>query len=264
MNQIFSTLKVSSISEHILMLTLNRPEVRNAINSQMMQDLYRLWSSLNSKPEQIRCIILTGNGDKAFCAGADLKERYNLPTDVWLQQHSVLQQAMYAMTACEIPIIAAINGSAFGGGLELMLACDFAYAVPTAIFAQPEVKLGIMPGAMGTQNLPRAIGLRRAKEITFSGQSFTSEEALAWGLINKICSSQSLIDEVLEVAQQIADNAPIAVRQAKAAINFSEGVEPRQGYKFEVERYQDLISTQDRNEGVNAFNEKRKPHFIGE
>lgn len=259
----FSTLKLDQITDFILRVTLNRPEYRNAINSQMMLDLRDLWTHVYAEQEQLRCIILTGS-EKAFCAGADLKERKDLNTPVWLNQHAKLQQAMRAMLDCPVPIIAAVNGAAFGGGLELTLASDFAYAADTAIFAQSEVKLGIMPGAMGTQNLPRAAGLRRAKELTFSAQSFSAQQALEWGIINKICSSDTLNDEVLAVARKISENGPLAVREAKKALNFSQCTDPKAGFAFEIEAYSRLIPTKDRYEGISAFNEKRKPAFKGE
>src|SRR5262249_12895850 len=145
--------------------------------------------------------ILTGSGQKAFCAGADLKERQQIDLVTWRQQHNVFQQAMLAMLDCSIPIIAAVNGVAFGGGLELTLAADFAYAATTATFAQSETKLGIMPGAMGTQNLPSACGLRRAKELCFTGQAFSAQQACEWGIINQLVEPDDLLPKVMSVAQ---------------------------------------------------------------
>lgn len=260
----FKTLKVEHLPADILLVTLNRPEAMNAINSVMMQDLYQLWSNLYSHRGVIRCIILTGSGEKSFCAGADLKERKDLDLQTWQQQHTVFQQAMLAMIDCPIPIIAAVNGAAFGGGLELTMASDFAYAADTAIFAQSETKLGIMPGAMGTQNLPRACGLRRAKELCFTASPFTAAEALEWGILNRICSQQELMPAVLTTAQKIADNAVLAVRQSKKAMNMSQHLDLKSGFAFEIEAYNYLLTTKDRKEGINAFNEKRKPVFIGE
>ena len=261
MQMVYETLKLK-VTENLLIVTLNRPEVRNAINFQMMQELKQLWSDLYIDINGIRCVILTGAGDKAFCAGADLKERNNLDVKTWLMQHAVLEQAMLAMVDCPVPVIAAVNGPAFGGGLELILGSDFVYAVDTATFAFPEGKLGIIPGAMGTQNLPVACGLARAKEICFTGGAFNAEEAKAWGVVNKICSAENLLSEVLKTANVIINNAPLAITQLKKSLNATRA-NLITGYQFEIEAYKKLLPTDDRMEGISAFNEKRKPNFKG-
>jgi enoyl-CoA hydratase len=181
----------------------------------------------------------------------------------WRAQHAVIEQAIRAMMDCPVPIIAAVNGAAFAGGLELALACDFIYAAEHARFALTEVTLGIMPGAMGTQNLPRAIGTRRAKELVLSGTSFTSTEALAWGLVNAVTPLHDLMPTVLRVAEKIAANAPVSVRQAKKSLDRSEDLGRGDGYAFELEAYNRTIVTEDRLEGITAFNEKRKPLYKG-
>lgn len=260
----FQTLKIETIRPHILGVTLQRPEAMNAINSVMMKELWQLWSRLYADPSDLRCIILTGSGEKAFCAGADLKERRDIELSTWMQQHRFLQQAMLAMIDCPVPIIAAVNGAAFGGGLELTMASDFAYAATTATFAQSETKLGIMPGAMGTQNLPKACGLRRAKELCFTGAAFTAEQAWQWGIINQICAPQELMPTVIAVAEKIAQNAPVAVRQSKRAMNMSQHLDLKSGYFYEIESYNYLLKTKDREEGISAFNQKRIPIFSGE
>jgi enoyl-CoA hydratase/carnithine racemase len=183
--------------------------------------------------------------------------------DKWLEHHLILEQAMRAMSACPVPIVAAVNGAAFGGGLELVLASDFAYAASNATFGMPETTVGIMPGAMGTQNLPRACGMRRAKEICLTGSSFSATEALKWGVVNRICDGECLLDEVLDVARRIAANAPLAIRQVKRAMTAGETVDLVTGYRIELEAYNQLIPTADREEGIRAFNEKRRPHFLG-
>ena len=263
MNQEFSTLSIHKHSACVWQVSLNRPEVCNAINSVMMKELLVLWTQLNEQPD-LRAVVLTGEGEKAFCAGADLKERLDLDVITWQAQHAVLQDAMRAMMACQFPIIGAINGAAFGGGLELTMACDFAYAADNAIFSQSEVKLGIMPGAMGTQNLPRAVGTRKAKELTMTGERFSAAQALEWGLLNRVTSRDDLLPQAIATAESIAENAPIAVRQAKKAINFATSANLMEGYGIEVSCYNSLLATQDRKEGIRAFNEKRKPTFIGE
>lgn len=259
----FKTLEIDTSQSGIMLVTLNRPEVHNALNSVMMQDLRDLWQGLYVDSGKTRCVVATGKGDKAFCAGADLKERNGLDVETWQRQHAVLEQSITAMIHCPIPIIAAVNGVAFGGGLELLLASDFAYASKNARFAFPETKIGIMPGAMGTQNLPRACGLRRAKEICFTGEAFSAEQALQWGVVNRICESDDLLAATLAVAKNICDNAPLATRQVKKSLNASEEMPLGAGYLYEIEAYNYLLPTQDRLEGIAAFNEKRKPTFKG-
>lgn len=262
MNKNFKTLKIQEENKKILLVTLNRPSARNAINIEMMQDLLSLWQELYINSTHWHCVILTG-ADTAFCAGADLKERNNMSLDVWTAQHAVLEQAMLAMLDCPIPIISAVNGPAFGGGLELVLASDFAYSANTATFSQSEVKIGLMPAALGTQHLPRACGLKRAKELAFTATSFTAQDAFNWGIINKICEPHQLLSDVLATANKISDNAPIAVRQTKKSMNMSQYLDIKSGFSFEIEAYNRLLNTKDREEGIRAFNEKRKPHFIG-
>lgn len=258
----FKTLKVEKKSDYILLVTLNRPDSRNAINIDMMHDLSQLWRELFVNHEKYRCIILTGEG-KAFCAGADLKERNNMNLDTWQMQHAVLEQAMLGMLDCPIPIVAAVNGAAFGGGLELVLASDFAYASKSATFAQSEVKLGLIPGALGTQNLPHTCGLKRAKELTFTAIPFSADEALLWGIVNRICEPDKLMDEVFATVNKICENAPLAVKQVKKSIDLSRHLDAKSAFSFEIEAYNRILPTKDREEGIKAFNEKRKPDFIG-
>ena len=164
---------------------------------------------------------------------------------------------------CPIPVIAAVNGAAFAGGMEIALGCDFIYAAQSASFALTEVTLGIMPGAAGTQNLPRAVGVRRAKELVLTGTPFTAEQALAWGMVNKVCPDAQLMAEVRAVAERIAANAPVSARQAKKALDKATELDRMSGYAFEIEAYNRTIATEDRQEGINAFNEKRKPQVQG-
>ena len=167
-------------------------------------------------------------------------------------------------TTPRIPIIGAINGAAYGGGCELAAAVDFAYVAESAKFAQTEVKIGIIPGAGGTQTLPRAIGERRAKELILTGQVFNAQQALEWGLANAVYSAEELLPAALKTAQAISANAPVAVRQAKQAISKGPSMSLADGLAFEIESYNRTIPTQDRREGVSAFNEKRAPDFKGE
>jgi len=259
----YPTVQTEPRGAHVLLVTLNRPEVLNAINTQMGRDLYELWTRLSAEPGDTRCVVLSGAGDRAFCAGGDLKERDGMTQAAWQAQHELFERGFTALMELPLPVIAAVNGHAYGGGLETALCCDFIYAVPGARFAQSEVRLGIMPGGMGTQNLPRAVGERRAKELTLSAQAFSAADGLAWGLVNRLCEPARLIEQTLATAQAIADNAPLATRQAKKSIHYGLQMDLLTGYRFEIEAYNRLVDTEDRREGVRAFNEKRKPVFKG-
>jgi enoyl-CoA hydratase len=252
-----------SVQPHVLLVTLNRPQVRNAFNTRLGEELLALWTRLTADAGDVRCVVITGAGDQAFCAGADLKERKGLSTPAWRAQHELFERAFWALGDLPLPVIAAVNGPAFAGGLELALMCDFVYAVRTARFALTEVSLGIIPGAGGTQNLPRAVGERRAREIIYTARPFTAEEAHQWGLVNRLCEPGSTLQEALDTAVAIAGNAPLALRQAKKAIRYGGQMEIRTAYRFEVEAYNQLVDTEDRREGILAFNEKRRPQFKG-
>lgn len=260
----FETLVVEQVATHVVQVSLNRPEVHNALNTQMGADLKAVWEAVYVDPSLARCLILTGTGDRAFCAGGDLKQRNNMTDDEWQQQHALFEQNMFAMMECPVPIIAAVNGAAFGGGCEFAAGADFVYASTNARFAQTEVKLGIMPGSMGTQNLPRAVGERRAKEIILTGTPFSAEEAHAWGLVNRVFEPEELLPGALATAQTIAANGPIAVRQAKKAVAMASQTGHHIGYRYEIEAYNRMVPTDDRLEGVRAFNEKRPPDFKGQ
>jgi enoyl-CoA hydratase/carnithine racemase len=257
----YQTIKTEAIEKHILLVTLNRPEVLNAINTQMGGDLLDVWTRLTAEPGDTRCVVLTGAGDRAFCAGGDLKERDGMTQAAWQAQHELFERGFAALLELPTPVIAAVNGHAYGGGLETALACDFIYASRNARFALSEVRLGIMPGGGGTQNLPRAVGERRAKELILTARAFTAEEGLGWGLINKV--SDELLKDALETAKAISENAPLSVRQAKKSIHYGLQMDLLTGYRFEIEAYNRLVDTEDRREGVRAFNEKRKPAFKG-
>jgi enoyl-CoA hydratase len=258
----YQTLLAERIEPAVLRVTLNRPQAANALNTQMGRELLSLWSEL-ADARDIGCVVLTGAGERAFCAGADLKERQGMSDADWQAQHVIFERHYWALLDVPMPVIAAVNGHAYAGGLEMMLACDFAYAVPAARFALTETTLGIMPGAGGTQLLPRAVGERRAKEIILTGRPFSAEEAQQWGLVNRLVAPEALMDKALATAAQIAENAPLAVRQAKKAIHTGLQMELKSAFLFELEAYNRLIPTEDRREGIAAFNEKRKPRFKG-
>jgi enoyl-CoA hydratase/carnithine racemase len=257
------TLKIETPQEHTVLVTLNRPEVANAMNTQMGLDLLETFDGFCAAPNQQRCIVITGAGGKAFCAGGDLKQRNGMTDEQWQDQHLIFERAIRAMLDCPLPMIAAVNGAAYAGGLEISLCADFIYAVEHARFALTEVTLGIMPGAGGTQNLPRAVGARRAKEIMLTGQPFSAREALEWGMVNRLCAADALLPEALATAAIIAANAPISTRQLKQSVNMGLNMDLRSGMMFEIEAYNRMVPTEDRREGIRAFNEKRKPIYKG-
>lgn len=261
----FETLLVRSDTsvDGLLRVTLNRPEVLNALDSKMARDLLDLFRPLLLDTDGIRCIVITGAGEKAFSAGADLKERDGMETARWLSDHRILEQAIYAIMDCPVPTLAAVNGYAFGGGCELVMACDFAYAAEPAKFAMTEAQLGFMPGVGGTQVLPRIVGSRRAKEILMTCEPFKAREALEWGLVNQIVEADKLDEAVTATATRICSNAPVAIRQLKKAVRVAGDADLKTALAFEVEAYSVAVGSEDRREGVRAFNERRKPRFEG-
>ncbi|MDP1584392.1 MAG: enoyl-CoA hydratase-related protein [Bradyrhizobium sp.] len=260
----FETINVARHDDHILLVTLNRPKVSNALNTRMGLDLLEVFEEFSIDLQGLRAVVITGSGDKAFCAGGDLKERNGMTDADWQAQHAIFERMMRALMDCPIPLIAAVNGAAYGGGCEIAAAADFVYAASHARFALTEVTLGIMPGTGGTQNLARAVGERRAKELILSGQPFTAAEAETWGLVNRVVEPAGLLEATMTIARRIAANGPIAVRQAKRAIHRGLQMSVSDGMAFEIEVYNRLVPTADRREGVRAFNEKRKPVFRGE
>jgi len=259
----YHTLKTERQGEFVLLVTLNRPDVLNALDTQMGADLHDLFLRITAAPSDYRCVVLTGSGERAFCAGGDLKQRDGMTQAQWQAQHEIFERAFVAMMECPVPVIGAVNGHAYGGGLEMAMCCDFVYASRAARFALSEVKLGIMPGGCGTQNLARAVGERRAKELVLTAAPFTAEEGLDWGLFNRTSEAGQVLAEAMETARVLADNAPLSVRQAKKSIHYGLQMDLLTAYRFEIEAYNRLVDTEDRREGVRAFNEKRKPRFMG-
>jgi enoyl-CoA hydratase len=259
----FTTLMTEMAPPRVLLVTLNRPDAANAFNTAMAGELTALFEALNLDSGDVRAVVLTGAGGRAFCAGGDLKERHGMSDAAWFAQHRIYERMARAIIGLPLPLIAAVNGAAYGGGCELASACDFIYAADNARFAQTEVRLGIIPGAGGTQLLARAVGERRAKELIMSGAAFSATEAAQWGLVNKVVPADDLLPAVLEMAGMIAGNAPVAVRQAKQAIHTGMDMGLAAGLSFEIEAYNRTVTTADRREGVAAFNEKRKPDFSG-
>jgi enoyl-CoA hydratase len=259
----FETIIAERRDDHILVVTLNRPESSNAMNTQMGLDLVELFEGFSTDIGGLRAVILTGSGSKAFCAGGDLKQRNGMTDDAWQAQHLVFERMLRAVLGCPLPVIGAVNGAAYGGGCEIAAATDFVYAATHARFALTEVTLGIMPGGGGTQTLARALGERRAKELILSGLPFSADEAERWGLVNRVLPPDELLPAALAIAGRIAANGPISVRQAKQAVHRGLQMSLADGLAFEIEAYNRLVPTADRREGVLAFNERRKPNFQG-
>jgi enoyl-CoA hydratase/carnithine racemase len=259
----YSTLRFEQRRAHVGLLTLDRPQVANAINTVMARELLEFFTDLTANAGALRCLIITGAGDKAFCAGGDLKERDGMSDEDWSTQHALVERTIVLILECPIPVIALVNGAAFGGGCEIAMAADFAYAASTARFALTETRLGIIPGAGGTQTLPRAVGTRRAMELICTATSFRSDEALQWGLVNRVVPPEQLLNEGFATADRIAANAPLAVRQAKKSIRVGMQMDLHHGMQYAIEAYNQLIGTNDRREGVRSFVEKRKPVFSG-
>jgi len=246
----------------ISILTLNRPEVMNSFNFELLHALKEEIDTLKFRPG-IRVVIITGAGQKAFCAGADLKERTTMSD---LQVKSFIFTIRNLFTSIEnlnIPVIAAINGVALGGGTELSLACDIRIASLNASMGLTETRLAIIPGAGGTQRLPRLIGRGKAKELIFTGRRVSAEEALQIGLVNQICEPESLLEECLKIAAMICETGPIAIEQAKYAINYGLETDLHTGLGIESNAYWVTIPTEDRLEGLAAFKEKRRPVYKG-
>lgn len=254
---------ILSKNEQIATITLNRPQAANALNKDLLEKIRNTLISLRND-RQIRCIIITGSGEKVFCAGADLKERRKLPETDIRQAVSLIGQTLSIIELMPQPVIASINGLAIGGGLELALACDVRIASIQAAFALPETSLGIIPGAGGTQRLPRLIGIAKAKELIFTGKRINATEAEKLGLITKAVSPQDLLEETKQLAESIIRNAPIALAEAKKAVHFGMQTDLQTGLQIEEWCYDVTIPTKDRTEGLKAFAEKRRPEYKGE
>jgi enoyl-CoA hydratase/carnithine racemase len=256
------TIKLSEPAPGVALVAFNRPEVANALSTQMGLELLEAWTALAARAE-VRCVILTGEG-RHFQAGADLKERNGMTDEAWAEQHKVFEAMVRAQLAVPVPVIAAVNGAAMGGGCEMTLACDFAYAADTARFGLPEVGLGIMPGLGGTQLLTRTAGERRAIEILVSGRPLTAEEALEAGIVNRVAPAGELLAATLETAQRIAANAPLSVKALKHVVREGHSMDLAAAMELELSHYNRLFKTADRREGIASFNDKRAPAFRGE
>jgi enoyl-CoA hydratase/carnithine racemase len=247
---------------HIAHLILNRPEVLNAIDNTLARELDATCRAL-STDESVWLIIFRGAGERAFCAGADLKARLGFTPEQWLEQRELLRGMFATLRAVPQPMIAAVHGFALGGGTELAMLADFVVASDDAVFGLTEVSLGIIPGGGGTQNLPRMIGRNRAKELIFSARRIKADEALELGLVNHVVPRAELLPKATAIADEILKNSPFAVRQAKWAVDRGADLPFEDGIQREHEAYLRAIASEDRREGITAFNEKRPPRFSG-
>ena len=260
------------MAEHVLLteekdgivtLTLNRPKVMNCLNFELLKALKQQVDDLRFNPA-VRLIIITAAGAKAFCAGADLKERATL-TPLQVKEYIFTIRDLFAtIENLNKPVIAAVNGIALGGGTELALASDVRIASTNASMGLTETRLAIIPGAGGTQRLPRLVGKGKAKELIFTGRRVGADEALDIGLVNRVCEPDALLDECNKMAAMICETGPVAIEQAKYAINYGLETDLNTGMAIESNAYWVCIPTKDRLEGLAAFKEKRKPVYKGE
>ena len=244
----------------IAVATINRPKALNALNSEVLTDLDELVSAVKADAD-IRALVITGSGEKAFVAGADIGEMSTLTKEGGEAFGKHGNNVFRAIETLPIPTIAAVNGFALGGGCELALSCDIILASEKAKFGQPEVGLGITPGFSGTQRLPRRVGVAKAKELIFSGRMIKADEAKEIGLVNAVCAPEALMDGALEMAKSFTKNAPIAVKYAKACIDRGMQMDIDGGIAVENELFAMCFATADQKEGMGAFLEKRPAAF---
>ncbi|MBW2088738.1 MAG: enoyl-CoA hydratase/isomerase family protein [Deltaproteobacteria bacterium] len=253
---------VVQVKEGIATITFNRPEILNALNEETLKEFSNVLDEIHAN-EDIRVLILTGAGEKSFIAGADIKQFLTFNT---LKAKSFSEMGRVLMNKLQelpIPVIAAVNGFALGGGCEVAMACDFIYASENAMFGLPEITLGIIPGFGGTQRLPRLVGESMAKELIFTGKMIPAEEAKNIGLANKVCSQEQLMDEVIKTAKTIASRGKVSLRAAKQAINNGMNVDITTGCHMEIDAFALCFTSPDVKEGASAFLEKRTPDFKG-
>jgi len=239
------------------LVTLNRPDVLNALNSQVIEELGAALDDLEADPK-IGCIVMTGS-ERAFAAGADIKE---MQSKTFVEAYTEDFLGSWGrIESCRKPVIAAVAGYALGGGCELAMMCDFIIAADTAVFGQPEINLGVMPGAGGTQRLTRYVGKSKSMEMSLTGRRMKAEEAESSGLVSRVVPANELIDEAMKVAEAIASNSAPAVMMTKEAINRAYETTLAEGVRFERRAFFSLFATEDQKEGMQAFIDKREPNF---
>jgi enoyl-CoA hydratase len=243
-------------------LKINRPRSLNALNPATLHEIAACLEAV-CQAQTVRCLIITGEGDRAFVAGADIAAMVTMNALEGKQFSALGLSVLRRLEELPIPVIAAVNGFALGGGTELALACDLIIAAEKAKFGQPEINLGVIPGFGGTQRLARRIGLPRARELIYSGEMIDAETALRYGLVNKVVPSADLMTEAKQLANKLAAKPPIAIRQAKAAINAGIDMDLHNACRFENEAFALTFATEDKAEGMKAFLEKREAKFTG-
>ncbi len=250
------------IKDRIAIITFNRPAVLNALNKELIDELWHAFDAV-SENEDIRVLVLTGAGPKSFMAGADISELAKMSP----LQAKALTERVHALflklEALSQPVIAAVNGFALGAGNEIAMACDFIYASETAKFGMPEINLGLIPGYGGTQRLPRLIGKSLAKEMIFTGKMIGAAEADKIGVVNRVLPPDALMEEVMKTANIIADKGRVALRAAKQAVDAGANADLRTGISIEINNFAMAMASPDAKEGTRAFLEKRKPDFKG-
>jgi len=260
-NMSYETLEYN-VNGQIAIITINRPEVLNALNGQVFTELKTAFEQAGADPD-VRAIILTGKGEKAFAAGSDIKE-FASCSFYEARQISVRNNAAQQVIAnCPKPTIAALNGYTLGGGLEVAMCCDIRIAAENAKLGQPEINLGFIPGGGGTQRLPRLVGVAKAKELIFSGKIITAQEALAIGLVNKVVPLSELIPESIAMAESFIKHSSVILEFAKIAIDTGIQLDLESGLQLEIGLWAESFATEDHHEGIAAFIEKRKPEFKG-
>ncbi len=261
----YNTIRLEHKPNGVWILTIHRPEALNALNNQVLNELADVFRQISEMDfESAKALVITGSGEKAFVAGADIKEMIDMNEDQAVQFAKRGQSIFHEINLLKIPVVAAVNGFALGGGLELALACDFIIASDNAKFGLPEVSLGLIPGFGGTVRLTRAIGIRRARELTMSGEMINTTQALQMGLVNQVVPVSELMPTVLKKIEMILTRSPLAVSEAKKSINQAFDLDTEAALTNEAEIFSHLFLSQDRREGTQAFIEKRKPLFKGE
>jgi enoyl-CoA hydratase len=248
-------------------ITVNRPKVLNALDARTLEELAACFGSLDAAPpagvDAVRCVILTGAGEKAFVAGADLAAMQDMTIEQARRFSELGRRLGHRIETLPVPVIAAVNGFALGGGLELALACDFILAASSARLGQPEVNVGVLPGFGGTQRLVRRIGIGRARQLVYTGDPIAAEQALAWGLCNEVTGPAELLPRARALGERIASRAPLAVAAAKRAIRVGEDLPLERALMVEQEAFASLFASQDQKEGMRAFLQKRAPGWTG-
>ncbi len=250
-------------NNHVGVVTINRPQALNALNEKVLQELALLAGHIKSD-KNIRVLIITGSGEKAFVAGADIKAMQKMTPQQAEEFSITAQTAFNAIESLPFAVIAAVNGFALGGGCELALSCDIILESEKAKFGLPEVSLGLLPCFGGTQRLPRAVGLYKAREMVFSGEFYSARQCREFGFVNQVITPEDLLNEAQKLAETIASRGPVAVAKAKQSLNTGFELHINDGLKQEAALFGELFSTEDHHEGINAFIEKREPHFKGE